>query len=60
MQCSWSGWLVSRSKALPRRCVTSPCGGGLGGALEGGGRFALEASALELATTDLEHAEKVL
>jgi hypothetical protein len=60
MQCSWSERLVSRSKALPCRCVTSPCGGGLGGALEGGGRFALEACAMELATTDLEHAEKVL
>ena len=56
-QRSRSGRLVSRSKALPCRCVTSPCAGGLGGALEGGGRFALEASALELATTDLEHAE---
>ena len=59
-QRSRSGRLVSRSKALPCRCVTSPCAGGLRGALEGGGRFALEASALELATTDLEHAEKVL
>ena len=28
--------------------------------LEGGGRFAMEASALELANTDLEHAGKVL
>ena len=59
-QGSRSGRLVSRSKALPCRCVTSACAGGLGGALEGGGRFALEASALKLATTDLEHAEKVL
>jgi hypothetical protein len=60
MQCSWSERLVSRSKALPCRCVTSPCGDGLGGALEGGGRFSLQASAMELATTDLEHAENVL
>jgi len=58
-QRSRSGWLVSRSKALPCRCVTSPCAGGLGGALEGGGRFALQASVLELATTDLEQAATI-
>ena len=51
---------VSRSKALPCRRVTSACAGGLGGALQSGGRFALEASALQLATAHLEHAEKVL